>query len=311
MDMRALRWFQQVADGVTLTELSELEHTTQPGISRALARLEAEVGTPLLQRSGRRLAPTLAGVTFKRHVDVALHEIDDGLAAVEQMLVPDSGTVSVAFQPSLGNWLVPDLVSSFRRSHPHVEFELVPKREEMVSIVGRGGIAELELSTFRPDEPFLAWQHLLSESLLLAVAANHPFADRERIDLAECADQPFVTIRPESELRTASRDLINRAGIDPRVAFVCDDLPTIRAFVSAGLGIAIMPRPQGAAATSGQISYLPIDDPHAKRDIGIAWSKRRRLLPAADLFREHVLQRRHDRDLPDAVTDVPIRVGTT
>lgn len=49
METQTLRWFQQVADGVTVTEVSELENTTQPGVSRALARLEAEVGTPLLR----------------------------------------------------------------------------------------------------------------------------------------------------------------------------------------------------------------------------------------------------------------------
>ena len=49
-----LRWFRLVADGMTVTEVSELEHVTQSGVSRALARLEAEVGTPLLERVGGR-----------------------------------------------------------------------------------------------------------------------------------------------------------------------------------------------------------------------------------------------------------------
>ena len=53
VDTDALRWFQQVADGTTVTEVSELESVTQSGVSRALARLEAQVGTPLLRRHGR------------------------------------------------------------------------------------------------------------------------------------------------------------------------------------------------------------------------------------------------------------------
>src|SRR6476469_2445865 len=115
MDMQTdtLRWFQQVADGVTVTEVSDLEQVTQSGVSRALARLEAEVGTPLLRRSGRTLRMTRAGATFKRHVDNALHDLDDGLAALTELASPDSGTVSIAFQPSLGTWLVPELVASF------------------------------------------------------------------------------------------------------------------------------------------------------------------------------------------------------
>src|SRR3954447_18681264 len=124
MDTDALRWFQQVADGVTVTEVSELEAVSQPGVSRALARLESEVGTPLLRRSGRTLRMTHAGSAFKRHVDALLHQLDDGLAAVDQILEPETGTVALAFQISLGTWLVPDLVSSFRAEHPQVRFAL-------------------------------------------------------------------------------------------------------------------------------------------------------------------------------------------
>src|SRR5258707_13969681 len=61
VETEVLRWFQQVADGVTVTEVSDLEAVTQSGVSRALARLEAEVGTPLLRRSGRTLRLTQAG----------------------------------------------------------------------------------------------------------------------------------------------------------------------------------------------------------------------------------------------------------
>ena len=61
MDTDTLRWFQQVADGATVTEISDLSAVTQPGVSRALQRLEAQVGTPLLRRSGRTLHMTHAG----------------------------------------------------------------------------------------------------------------------------------------------------------------------------------------------------------------------------------------------------------
>src|SRR4051812_44165139 len=109
MDTDALRWFQQVADGTTVTEVSDLEGLTQPGVSRALGRLEREVGTPLLHRSGRTLRMTRAGAVFKRHVDALLHELDDGLAALSRELSADTGTVVIAFQGSLGTWLVPNL----------------------------------------------------------------------------------------------------------------------------------------------------------------------------------------------------------
>ncbi len=124
MDVQTLRWFQLVADGATVTEVAELHMVSQPGVSRALARLEQEVGSPLLVRSGRLLRSTHAGAVFKRHLDAALHSFDDGLAAVEELIDPETGSVSIAFQLSLGAWLVPDLIDTFRRDHHRVRFRL-------------------------------------------------------------------------------------------------------------------------------------------------------------------------------------------
>src|SRR5258708_23938256 len=120
MDTDALRWLQQVADGTTLTEVSELEAVTQSGVSRALARLEAEVGTPLLRRSGRTLRMTHAGAVFKRHIDAALHQLDDGIAAVSQLIEPDTGSVALSFPHSLVTCVVPSLARRVRRGHPAV-----------------------------------------------------------------------------------------------------------------------------------------------------------------------------------------------
>ena len=63
MDTEVLRFFQQVADGATVTEVAELYQVSQPGVSRGLQRLEEEVGTPLLMRSGRLLRPTHAAAS--------------------------------------------------------------------------------------------------------------------------------------------------------------------------------------------------------------------------------------------------------
>src|SRR4051794_40902971 len=124
MEVDTLRWFQQVADGATVTEVAEIHLVSQPAVSRALARLEGDVGAPLLHKSGRVLRLTHAGATFKRHVDGMLHRLDDGLAAVDELLDPETGTVAVAFQTSLGTWLVPAAIAEFRLRFPRVEFRL-------------------------------------------------------------------------------------------------------------------------------------------------------------------------------------------
>lgn len=293
MDTDSLRWFQQVADGITVTEVSALEHTSQSGISRALARLESEVGTPLLRRSGRTLRMTHAGVAFKHHVDVMMHHLDDGLAAVQQLIEPETGTVTLAFEPSLGFWLVPDLVGSFRAEHPDVQFDLRPKRHEPTTAVRTRGDVDLELSTLRPPRSGYHWWRVARDPLYLAVASSHPLAARSDVALAELSDLPFVALRPPSLLRRACDELLVGAGVEPTIAFECDDLPTMLGYVVAGLGVAIMPGARGhlAEPAGRAVHHLEITDRGAVREIGLAWPAEGRLLPAVERFRAHVVER--------------------
>ncbi len=295
VDTDGLRWFQQVADGVTVTEVAEIDMVSQPGVSRALARLEHEVGTPLLHRTGRLLRPTQAGTVFKRHVDAMLHRLDDGLAAVNELVDPETGTVTVAFQLSLGTWLVPGMVSRFRDDHRRVQFRLEHSEDALGSSLLSGGRVDLEFTARRPRNPEVHWEWLFSQPLLLAVPAGHALAGREEVVLAEVADDDFVMLRPSWALRTLSDQLCATAGFVPRVAFECDDLPVVRGFVAAGLGIAVVPAMDSVArATSSPTEPLiRLSDDGASRDVGLAWSESRRLLPSAELFRQHVLATRH------------------
>ena len=300
VDTDAVRWFQQVADGVTVTEVSEFERVTQSGVSRALARLEAEVGTPLLRRSGRTLRMTHAGSAFKLHVDAMLHQLDDGLAAVNQLIEPETGTVALAFELSLGTWLVPDLVSGFRADHPHVQFDLRQVRDELVNpLLGRGEV-DLQITTVRNTDPTVQWRQLTVEPLRLAVPSDHPLARREVISLAEVRSEPFIMLRRTSLLRQLCEELCEQAGFQPTTHFEGDDLPTVRGFVAAGLGVAIVPalREGSPDAVAGPLRHLRIADPLAVRGIGLTWSTERRLLPAAALFRDHAILRATARLLP-------------
>jgi len=293
MDTNALRWFQQVADGVTVTEVSEFEGVSQPGISRALGRLEAEVGTPLLRRSGRTLRMTHAGSTFKRHVDSLLHQLDDGLAAVSQIVEPDTGTVALASEVSLGAWLVPDLVSSFRAERPLVHFTLTHIRDDVVAAVLARGEADLVLSTVRSRDQAVLRQRLLDEPLRLAVPMDHALAQQPEVRLADAAPEPFLMLPPTSFLRRLCDDFCRSAGFTPMVSFESEDIHTLRGFVAAGLGVALLPGSdrQSASGAVGRIRYLDLVDVHAIREIGLSWPADRRLLPAAELFRQHVADR--------------------
>lgn len=301
MDIDSLRWFQQIADGVTMTEVSETEFITQSGVSRALTRLENEVGTPLLAKNGRNLRMTVAGAAFKRHVDAMLHQLDDGLAAVNQLIDPETGTVALASQLSLGTWLVPNLVGSFRSEHPDVGFEVQQVRDELTTSVLQDSRLDLEITTVRPTDRAVQWHTLLLEPLWLAVPRDHRLSARTEVALAEVSTEPFIMLRTPSLLRRQSEELCGQAGFAPDIAFEGEDIPTLRGFVSAGLGVAVVPALHEGSpeAVTGAVHHLRITDVGAAREIGLGWSTERRTLPSAELFRQHIIRRSEAGTLPE------------
>ncbi|RJQ73771.1 LysR family transcriptional regulator [Pseudonocardiaceae bacterium YIM PH 21723] len=292
MELQVLRWFQSVAEGATVTETAELSHITQPALSRALARLEAEIGTPLLTRTGRSLRLTPAGRVFKRHVDQMLDQYDLGLRAVGDLVNPESGLVPLAFLHTMGTWLVPRLISGFRAQHPSVRFELHQREENSILQELLDGAVDLIITSDDPGHPQVRWQRLLIEPLRLAVPQGHRLAQRKRIRLAEVADEPFILLRHGWALRDVTERLCAAAGFQPKIAFEGEGVSTSRSLVGAGLGIALLPPPHTARiAELGEVApavHLDVTDPGSSRDIGLAWLADRPLPAACSAFREHV-----------------------
>jgi DNA-binding transcriptional LysR family regulator len=313
MELQVLRWFREVADGATVTETAERARITQPALSRALARLEGEVGTPLLTRSGRTLTPTPAGRVFRQYVDQVIDQYDLGLRAVTELVDPARGLVPLAFLQTLGTWLVPRLVSSFRRDHPQVRFELHQHGEASILQELLDGAADLILTSATFGHAQVTWRRLLIEPLRLVVPPRHPLARRKRIRLAEVAGEPFIMLREGYALRVMTERLCAEAGFAPRIAFEGEEVETLRALVAAGLGVALLPPARATSTPSTPVRsadadpgvdadggangdetdpapQLHVTDVDSSRELGLAWLTGRELPPASAAFRDHVLR---------------------
>ncbi|MFF3334033.1 LysR substrate-binding domain-containing protein [Streptomyces sp. NPDC002888] len=291
MDLQVLRSFQSVAEGTTVTDAAADARITQPALSRALNRLEEEVGAELFQRVGRVLRLTPAGRVFKEYVDSVLDSYDRGRRAVAEVVDPDAGVVSVAFLHTLGTWLLPRLVTDFRRTYPQARFELHQDGEIGLARHLLDATADLIITSSEPDDPLITWRRLLVEPLWLAVPARHRLARRRRVRLAEVAEERFILLKPGYGLRSITEALCREAGFTPFVGFEGEEVETLRGLVAAGLGVSLIPSTPDTAATSDfPIRYLEITDVRSARDIGIAWLSSRALPPVARRFLDRALE---------------------
>lgn len=277
MELRDLEAFLAGAQTGHFGRAADARHMTQSALSKAVGRIEAQLGVPLFDRVGRTVRLNRYGELFRTHAEQALQAVDAGRAAVADAVDPERGVVALAFFPTLGPTFIPRIVQEFGEQHPRIRFLLSPGSSANVVDMLLNGQVDLGLASPDPQLPDVDWTPLWSERLVLVgatgTAAGHP------VELREVGDRPFVALKPGYGLRQITDELCTRAGINPRVVFEGADVPTVRGLVGAGLGIAILP-----PAAGPDVQWSPperdIADAGAERTVGIAYA-RERFMPTA------------------------------
>jgi LysR family transcriptional activator of glutamate synthase operon len=282
--LRDLSWLVAVADHQHVTDAAAVLGTSQPTLSRALARVEAELGTRVFERvpSGVHLTPTGELVVAAARELTARYE--RLLADLESVLNPDTGVVRLAFLDSIATSVVPRVLRSFHEHAPAVKVLL--RQEPAHEIVHdlSTGAADLAITSACPPGDF-GWFPLQEERLVLVVSPTHRLRDRKQVALSELADEEIVTTPVGFGYRTLIDTLLRHAGVSPAVSFESQDLATIEGLVAAGLGVAILPEP--FAGQSGTVG-IRITASAARRTIGLTWRTDRDLPTPAARFRHFV-----------------------
>jgi LysR family transcriptional regulator, transcription activator of glutamate synthase operon len=281
MQLKELRWFVVLAGTEHVTDAAAELGIAQPTLSRALAKLEAEVGVPLFDRVHRRLRLNHYGQIMAEHARRALAEISSATEHIAALRDPGTGLVRFAFLHSLSNWFVPEQLRRFRIDHPGIRFELFqgPGHEIMRRV--RDGLADLAITGPRPDAEF-GWHRLYAERLCLAVPHGHRLAGRSRVRLSAAADEPFVALGPDFGLRQLTDELWSEDHIVADIVFEASEIPAMEGLVAAGFGVAVVPVPRAGA--EAKVIHVPLTNAGAKREVGLSWSKDREMPPSAALF---------------------------
>jgi DNA-binding transcriptional LysR family regulator len=261
----------------------------QSTLSRAMVRLELDLGVTLFARRGRNVSLTRAGRTFLAAAERALAEVERSAESVRAEGDPEAGRVAFGFLHTLGSETVPTLLREFRAGHPRVRFQLVQTYGEALLERLRTGELDLCLTSPVPDASDLVTRRLDEQRLLLVVPDGHRLADRKRIRLAEAATELFVTLEQGFGLRRITDALCEEAGFRPRIAFEGEEAETLRGLVAAGLGVALLPPP--AVARPGVVE-LSVTAPRAAREIGVAWLAGHPGTPPVAAFKQFLLDRR-------------------
>ncbi|MEU8774759.1 LysR family transcriptional regulator [Streptomyces sp. NPDC048606] len=249
-------------------------HVTTSAVSQQMAKLEREVGQPLLTRNGRGVRLTDAGRLLADHAARIISQVELAQADVEAQRGCAVGELKIGAFPTAMRGLLPGALRTLRAGHPELR-ALVREREpeESMAAVVRGDL-DLALAIDwhnkrMPVPAELTRAHLLDDAVDIAVPADHPLADRTRISLAEFAEDDWISWNEGQFCHEWLVFTLRGTGIEPRIAHIAEEHHTQLAFVEAGLGVCVTPR-LGRGPVPAGVRLLPVCDT-VRRHVYVVW----------------------------------------
>jgi DNA-binding transcriptional LysR family regulator len=244
MELRHLHSFVAVAEEQSFTRAAARMHIAQPPLSLRIRELENELGCALFERSTRRVALTVAGRSFLDALRPALLQLDRAAESCRRAARGEIGTLRLGYTGRASYLLLPELLRSFRASHPEISVDLYgphPSGQLRADLLGRNIDAAL---CFLPTTgPGLTSRTLAHCTLAIVLPGHHPLAGKPDLATSDLADEAFVGYPANRgfHLRSAMEAECLRAGFRPRVIRESEASQALLCLVAAGAGVSIIP----------------------------------------------------------------------
>jgi len=294
MEWRQILYFIEVAKYEHVTEAANQLHVAQSAVSRQIGLLEAELGVSLFTREGRNVQLTSIGRVFLDYAERAVMEVEQGKEKIEEYLNPEQGIIHLGFATGLSAHTLPIALSQFREQYPGIHFQLYQgSHQHMVSMIEKGRL-DIAFCAPVPKEHENVDGHIFYREQFLAILpVQHDLSEQTFLRLDQLRDEPFVAFRQGLVLHDYLLNVCGQAGFKPRLAFEGEDIETIKALVSAGFGVALLPE-NALIHLQPDLIKIPISEPALYRSVGVIIPKRRELGPSEALLFQY-LQSFYDR----------------
>jgi DNA-binding transcriptional LysR family regulator len=248
MDLKLLQSFREVAVRRSFSAAADALSFTQPAVSQHVARLERQLGTPLLVRDTRGVTLTPAGEALLRHAEEILAGVRRAEAHVRELTGAERPLVRLGAFQSAAAALTADAFREVRARHPGVELRLQAVEPEVgVERVAGGDLdAALVLGSdlwAPPTAPGVELRHVFDDYMLIALPQGHPLANRPSIPLAELRDEGWLLSDVGGSCGDSNIVLraCREAGFAPRIEFSSEDYTAVQGMAASGMGVALIP----------------------------------------------------------------------
>jgi LysR family cys regulon transcriptional activator len=243
MNFQQLRYVREAARrNLNLTEVANVLHTSQSGVSKQIKDLEDELGIDIFVRRGKRLTGlTDPGAGVLQLIERILLDTENLRRAAGHYASQEQGRLVLATTHTQARYALPKVIEQFRAAFPKVNLALRQGSPTQVAEMVMNGEADIGIATEAlnryPDiTTFLSysWHHVV------AVRRDHPLATRVNLTLEEITAYPIITYDLEFSGRSHIDAAFDKAGLVPDIVLTAMDADVIKTYVEVGLGVGIL-----------------------------------------------------------------------
>jgi len=284
MDLHQLRYFVQVAERGNFTRASEDLNLSQPALSRAIARLEEELGQPLFERKARCVTLTDAGRLLQPRAEQILALAQNALAELADQ--ENRGRLRVGAIPTVAPYFLPRVFRRYRDQYPDVQVMAYEETTDRLLHRVQQGEIDVAILATPVAAKHVDIEPLFDEELLAVLPTGHPLAKKKSLALDDLRDLPFVLLDETHCLSGTIAAFCRQRAFQPVSIQHTSQLATVEELVALGHGVSLIPAMARRVDASQRRVYRHVTQPTPRRTIAMAWSPYRFQSRRAERFKE-------------------------
>lgn len=240
LTQRQLGLFRTVMLHGNLSRAAEVAHSSQPTLSRELARLEQLLGYALFDRVRGRLQPTARALALMQEVERSFVGLEQIAQRAWELRTLTGARLRLACLPALAQSLVPRALLQLQAHTPEALVGVHPLESPWLEQALVEHRFDLGLSEASEAPPGVAWQALFQANEVAVLPANHRLARKRRLLPQDFADERFISLAAQDPYRQAIDQLFAQHGVKRQLLLETDSAAAVCALVRQGLGLAIV-----------------------------------------------------------------------
>lgn len=286
MDLALLDTFRTIAQEGSFSRAGQKLRRTQPAVSLALKRLEAELGVTLIDRTTKSLSLTDAGRLLLEYCDRYEGLDRDLRTALAELQGLQAGRLSIGANESTAMYLLGPLVE-YRRLHPRIHIEIRRTLSSRIPEELLRGRLEMGAITYDPGDDRLTLREIYADHLAFIVAPTHRLAARKELSIQELGDEIFIAHNVSGPYRRRVIEAFQSHRVPLNMEIELPTIDTIRRMVQLNMGVAFLPRMcVQQEIAQGALVEIPVTEIEMDRTIRLVFPANRQLSHAGQAFLE-------------------------